>query len=290
MHFSAQSTVPRSVSVSTSWRGTSWRSPPRTRRTRARRSRGTRRYTRPARTRGTARCCHCWGRCCGCCCCCWGAPAAAVARCWLPRCEVCCWSSCCRPQLHLQLHLGPLRHLLLLHRCCGGSGLHRLHRLPCGLHWHHPYWRRHCWPLPWCPLCSCRQPPPSCCAARRPGRGTGCSRPESPAGRRHTWGRAPTCRPRYTRTCAPRVTPPHVSRASPDGRAHRARELAHGAGQVQGAVAGDAGADARHLDQSEVSTGSRGGCPPITAHLLLYPRLVLDTPRHVRPGPVLLQT
>lgn len=51
---------------------------------------------------------------------------------------------------------------------------------------------------------------------------------------------------------------------SPDGRPHRTEELAEGPGEVEGAVAGDAGTHA--------------------SQLLLLSGLVLDTARHVRLG------
>ena len=54
----------------------------------------------------------------------------------------------------------------------------------------------------------------------------------------------------------------------PDRRPDRTRKLTDGAGEVEGAVTGDAGAD--------------------PGHLLLYPGLVLDAARHVGPRAVLL--
>ena len=56
---------------------------------------------------------------------------------------------------------------------------------------------------------------------------------------------------------------------SPDGRPHRAGELTDSAREVERAVARDAGTQA--------------------GHLLLLPGLVLNAPRHICPGAVLLR-
>ena len=77
-------------------------------------------------------------------------------------------------------------------------------------------------------------------------------------------GRAPRCRPRYRRTLPANCQELGVCDLSPDGRPHRTEELAEGPGQVEGAVAGDAGTHA--------------------SQLLLLSGLVLDTARHVRLG------
>ena len=55
---------------------------------------------------------------------------------------------------------------------------------------------------------------------------------------------------------------------SPDGRPHRAGKLTDSTREVKGAVSRDAGTH--------------------PSHLLLLARLVLDAPRHVCPGAVLL--